>query len=107
MSTQNACELAPGVVDRVKKFRFAKTEDVSALILKVDKAQMTIVEESFHEGTLEALVEDLPENQPRFIVLSFKVSTSVDTKRGSLSMTTAACRTHSCWCTTRHQPQPV
>jgi len=68
-----ACELADDLPARLRKFRFAKTTNTTALILKIDRENLNIVEEELCENvTVEKLAEDLPENQPRFVVLSYK-----------------------------------
>ncbi|KAI9592205.1 hypothetical protein BDF19DRAFT_416456 [Syncephalis fuscata] len=61
------CELSPQVLERLKEFRFMRTDKTCALIFKINPTELLIVEEQFLEDiTLEELVDELPENQPRY-----------------------------------------
>ncbi|CAD6886311.1 unnamed protein product [Tilletia controversa] len=64
----------------LKEFRMAKqtslTKDqpASAFVISIDKTKLVLQEEERHEPiALEDLVEELPENAPRFIVLSYRL----------------------------------
>ncbi|KAI8054423.1 hypothetical protein BDF22DRAFT_742349 [Syncephalis plumigaleata] len=61
------CEVSQEALDRLKKFRFMRTDKMCALIFKIDINNLVINEEEFLEDTtLEDLVDELPENQPRY-----------------------------------------
>ncbi|KAI7872649.1 hypothetical protein BDF14DRAFT_1747119 [Spinellus fusiger] len=70
----STCDIAPELVEKIKKFRFAKyTQGHAAFILKIEREQLSIVEDEVYESiSLEDLVEELPETSPRYIVLSFE-----------------------------------
>ncbi|CAJ0651680.1 13904_t:CDS:2 [Entrophospora sp. SA101] len=68
MST--TCEIDPTVIEKLRKFRFAKKSKKG---LKIDRENLVVVEDEIHDDiTLEELVEELPENAPRYIVLSYE-----------------------------------
>ncbi|KAI9228555.1 MAG: glia maturation factor beta-like protein [Piptocephalis tieghemiana] len=59
-------QISDALLQRLKKFRFAKTESTTALILKINKNDKALEEEEFYEDAdMEELVEELPDNQPR------------------------------------------
>ncbi|XP_030762938.1 glia maturation factor gamma [Sitophilus oryzae] len=69
----NICEITADVKEALKKFRFRKEQDTSALVLKVDREkQQIIIDEEFENISIEDLQENLPGHQPRFIILSYK-----------------------------------
>ncbi|KAI9100426.1 hypothetical protein DFS34DRAFT_648346 [Phlyctochytrium arcticum] len=62
------------VVDAVKAFRFRKAKTNGVIILKVDIENLkVIVDEVIEDADIEALAEELPENSPRYLVLSFEL----------------------------------
>jgi len=68
------CDITQEVKDELRKFRFAKNNESSALILKVDREkQIIVVDEYLEEVSVEELQEQLPSHQPRFIVYSYKM----------------------------------
>jgi len=70
-------DIPKAVKDELKKFRFAKSNGISALVAKVNKRELIIqIEETYNDLTLEELVEELPESSPRYILLSYKFTTN-------------------------------
>lgn len=68
------CDIPQDVKDELKKFRFAKNNESSALILKVNRESQTIViDEHLEDVSVDDLQEQLPSHQPRFIIYSYKM----------------------------------
>ncbi|KZO97875.1 glia maturation factor beta [Calocera viscosa TUFC12733] len=59
----------------LRKFRFARRDAGSAaLVVKINKAKLIMEEqEQFDSISLEDLSEELPENSPRFVLLSYEL----------------------------------
>ncbi|KAG5891060.1 Glia maturation factor gamma [Gonioctena quinquepunctata] len=69
----NICEVTPEVKQILREFRFRKSEDTAAIVLKVDREKQQIILDEQLEGTsIEDLQESLPSHQPRYIVLSYR-----------------------------------
>ncbi|CAH1117564.1 unnamed protein product [Phaedon cochleariae] len=69
----NICEVTQEVKQALKEFRFRKTEDTAALVLKVDREkQQIILDEKLEAILVDDLRESLPGHQPRYIVLSYR-----------------------------------
>ncbi|KAJ1980316.1 hypothetical protein H4R35_001169 [Dimargaris xerosporica] len=62
------CSVDPALVQALDKFRFAKQKaNVAAFVVKIDRKQLSVVEdEIFDDITLEDLVEELPDDAPRY-----------------------------------------
>lgn len=75
MSATSTCEISPELVQKIKDFRFAKYESGNAaFVLSIDRKTLEIVEDEVHDNiSLEDLVEELPENTPRFVILSYEL----------------------------------
>ncbi|CAM0137925.1 hypothetical protein VKS41_001146 [Umbelopsis sp. WA50703] len=75
MSSGNTCDIDDDLVQKLKDFRFKKfSSGNAAFVLKVDKKNLKVVEDEEHDDiSLEDLVEELPENAPRFIILSYEL----------------------------------
>jgi hypothetical protein len=60
--------------DRLKAFRFNRATVSRALILKVDPQRKLIIAdgEEMEDVNLDDLREELPERQPRFVVLTYR-----------------------------------
>ncbi|KAI3644596.1 hypothetical protein MP228_010760 [Amoeboaphelidium protococcarum] len=72
-TNQIICEVPQEITDKLKEFRFRKSKKNAALILKVDKDDFKVKIEQLLDGcTMEDLAEELPDNQPRFVVYSFE-----------------------------------
>lgn len=66
------CDIQDDVKEALRKFRFRKHDNNSALILKVDREKQEIcVDEELESVELEELQEILPSHQPRFIVYRY------------------------------------
>lgn len=71
--TVNICEIKDEVKQALRNFRFRKNKDTAALILKVDREKQQIfIDEQLDDTTIEAIQENLPSHQPRFVILSYK-----------------------------------
>ncbi|KAK9394248.1 glia maturation factor gamma [Crotalus adamanteus] len=61
------CDVDPELIEKLKKFRFQKETNNTALIMKVDKnRQLVVLEEEFQDMSPEQLSHELPERQPRY-----------------------------------------
>ncbi|KAJ7063504.1 hypothetical protein C8F01DRAFT_80108 [Mycena amicta] len=63
------------IKDSLRKFRFARrSQGSAALVIKINKAQLIMEEvEQFDNISIEELAEELPENSPRYVVLSYQL----------------------------------
>ncbi|KAF8586550.1 maturation factor, partial [Ramaria rubella] len=61
--------------DALRKFRFARRSSGSAaMVVKINKQKLIMEEvEQFDSITLEDLAEELPENSPRYVLLSYEL----------------------------------
>ncbi|KAK7467284.1 hypothetical protein VKT23_004341 [Stygiomarasmius scandens] len=66
------------IKDSLRKFRFARrNEGSAALVIKINKAKLIMEEvEQFDSISIEELAEELPENSPRYVVLSYELNHS-------------------------------
>lgn len=74
MSSANVkvCDIQDDVKEALRKFRFRKHDNNSALILKVDREKQEIcVDEELESVEMEDLQDILPSHQPRFIVYRY------------------------------------
>ncbi|KAL1409665.1 hypothetical protein Q8F55_003661 [Vanrija albida] len=63
------------VKDALKEFRFTKSKGNAAISVKIVKATLTMaVDEEFEDQTIEEIAEELPENAPRYILLSHELT---------------------------------
>ncbi|KAG0275237.1 hypothetical protein BGZ96_003874 [Linnemannia gamsii] len=71
----NTCDIDPALIEKLEAFRFAKrSQGNGALICKIDKNKLLIVEDEDEDNlSIEDLAELLPENTPRYIVLSYEL----------------------------------
>ncbi|XP_056649070.1 glia maturation factor beta [Diorhabda carinulata] len=69
----NICSVTPEVKQALKEFRFRKSNDTAALVLKVDREkQEIIIDEKIEDISVDQLQETLPSHQPRYIILSYR-----------------------------------
>ncbi|KAJ7120491.1 hypothetical protein C8R43DRAFT_1136876 [Mycena crocata] len=63
------------IKDSLRKFRFARrNEGSAALVIKINKAKLIMEEvEQFDNISIEELAEELPENSPRYVMLSYQL----------------------------------
>ncbi|KIK98705.1 hypothetical protein PAXRUDRAFT_649675 [Paxillus rubicundulus Ve08.2h10] len=68
-------DIPPALVDSLRKFSFAKrSQGSAAFVVKIDKNKLTMEEEDqFDNISIGDLVEELPENSPRYVVLSYEL----------------------------------
>ncbi|KAH7889408.1 hypothetical protein F5I97DRAFT_1844142 [Phlebopus sp. FC_14] len=61
--------------DSLRKFRFARrSQGSAALVVKIDKTKLVMEEvEQFDNISIEELADELPENSPRYVVLSYEL----------------------------------
>ncbi|KAF8969598.1 hypothetical protein BDZ97DRAFT_1754443 [Flammula alnicola] len=76
MSSQTVLvDIPQAVKDSLRKFRFARRNAGSAaIVIKINKAKLIMEEEEqFDNISIEDLAEELPENSPRYVVLSYEL----------------------------------
>ncbi|PPQ66206.1 hypothetical protein CVT26_011065 [Gymnopilus dilepis] len=76
MSTATALvDIPQEVKDALRKFRFKRrSEGSAAIVIKINKAKLVMEEvEQFDNISIEELAEELPENSPRYVVLSYEL----------------------------------
>ncbi|KAI8988672.1 Rho GTPase activation protein [Pilobolus umbonatus] len=75
VTRHNTCDIDSELVQKLKEFRFAKYDKGNAaFVLKINPKTLMIIEDEVYDDiSLEDLVDELPENTPRFIVLSYEV----------------------------------
>jgi len=68
-------DIPQAIKDSLRKFRFAKRSTGNdALVIKINKAELIMEEvEQFENISIEELAEELPENSPRYVVLSYEL----------------------------------
>jgi len=71
-------DVPQSIKDTLRKFRFARRNAGSAaLIVKINKQKLVMEEvEQFDDISIEDLAEELPENSPRYVVLSYELNHS-------------------------------
>ncbi|KAF9913793.1 hypothetical protein BX616_009559 [Lobosporangium transversale] len=71
----STCDIDPSLVQKIEAFRFAnRSQGNAALICKIDKNKLLIEEDDDLESVnMEELAEQLPENTPRYVVLSYEL----------------------------------
>jgi len=68
-------DIPQAIKDSLRKFRFARRNAGSAaLVIKINKGKLVMEEvEQFENISIEELAEELPENSPRYVVLSYEL----------------------------------
>ncbi|KAG6833091.1 hypothetical protein H0H87_011502 [Tephrocybe sp. NHM501043] len=76
MSSTATVDIPQSIKDTLRKFRFARRSSGSAaLVIKINKAKLVLEEvEQFDNISVEELAEELPENSPRYVVLSYELN---------------------------------
>ncbi|KAL0066461.1 hypothetical protein AAF712_006504 [Marasmius tenuissimus] len=71
-------DIPQSVKDSLRKFRFARrNEGSAAIVIKINKQKLIMEEvEQFDNVSMEELAEELPENSPRYVVLSYELNHS-------------------------------
>ncbi|KXN74394.1 glia maturation factor beta [Conidiobolus coronatus NRRL 28638] len=69
-----SCKIPTEVIQAARKFRFLKNPGhYSGLILKINKETSTVeVDENLIDCDLEEIIEELPDDAPRYVLLSYK-----------------------------------
>ncbi|EPQ28344.1 uncharacterized protein PFL1_04171 [Pseudozyma flocculosa PF-1] len=75
MSTTTTVDIPASVLEETKRFRLSKSSSagLAALVYKIEKKSLCLVVEDRIEGALEDVLEELPENSPRFLVVSYQL----------------------------------
>uniref|UniRef100_A0A0M3JWI5 Glia maturation factor, beta (inferred by orthology to a zebrafish protein) n=1 Tax=Anisakis simplex TaxID=6269 RepID=A0A0M3JWI5_ANISI len=61
----------------LQQFRFSKSRNTNALILKIDRNdQKLLIDERLEDCTIEEICDELPSQQPRYILISYKLTHS-------------------------------
>lgn len=67
------CDIDPELKEKLKLFRFRKAKTNAAIIMKVDKTrQMIVLDEEYEDYSVDQVREELPENQPRYVLYSYE-----------------------------------
>ncbi|RXK36662.1 hypothetical protein M231_06049 [Tremella mesenterica] len=67
-------EIPVDVKDALRKFRFKKATATTAISIKIIKAKLTMaVDEEFSDLSIEEIAEELPENSPRYVIISHEL----------------------------------
>ncbi|KIO13652.1 hypothetical protein M404DRAFT_12555 [Pisolithus tinctorius Marx 270] len=71
-------DIPPELKSSLRKFRFAKrSQGHAALVVKIDRNELIMKEEEQYDNiSIEELAEELPENSPRYVVLSYELKHS-------------------------------
>ncbi|GLB34577.1 putative cofilin/tropomyosin-type actin-binding protein [Lyophyllum shimeji] len=69
-------DIPQSIKDSLRKFRFARRNAGSAaIVIKINKVKLVMEEvEQFDDISIEELAEELPENAPRYVVLSYELT---------------------------------
>jgi len=72
--TSHTVDIPQSIKESLRKFRFSlRNAGSAAAVFKVNKLELIMEEvEQFDDISIEDLVEELPENAPRFIILSYE-----------------------------------
>ncbi|KAG7092717.1 hypothetical protein E1B28_009047 [Marasmius oreades] len=81
-------DIPQSIKDSLRKFRFARrNEGSAALVIKINKQKLVMEEvEQFDSISIDELAEELPENSPRYVVLSYELNHSDGRKSFPLVM---------------------
>lgn len=76
MSSTHTVDIPQSLKDSLRKFRFSRRNAGSAaIIVKINKQKLVMEEvEQFDNISIEELAEELPENSPRFVVISHELN---------------------------------
>jgi hypothetical protein len=77
MSMSQTVDIPPELKTRLEKFRFTRKKSGdghAALVVKVNKKKLIIEEDAYHDSiSIEDLAEDLPEMNPRYVIVSYEL----------------------------------
>uniref|UniRef100_A0A0P4WBS4 ADF-H domain-containing protein n=1 Tax=Scylla olivacea TaxID=85551 RepID=A0A0P4WBS4_SCYOL len=76
--TMPLCTINPDLKESMRKFRFRRATTNAAIIMKVDQVTSEIILEEEVEGLedAEALRSSIPDTQPRYVLISWKIEHS-------------------------------
>ncbi|ORX35030.1 hypothetical protein BD324DRAFT_633654 [Kockovaella imperatae] len=67
-------DIPQDVQDALKKFRFKKVKGLSALSVKIVKKDLALaVDEELDVDSVEEVADELPENAPRYVLISYEL----------------------------------
>ncbi|KAJ2388945.1 hypothetical protein GGI23_005942 [Coemansia sp. RSA 2559] len=68
------CTIAPDVLEGVKQFRLQKPgANMQVYVAKIDRNSHTVVhDETFEDIGFEDLIDELPEDAPRYVIVSYR-----------------------------------
>ncbi|KAG0331666.1 hypothetical protein BG004_001549 [Podila humilis] len=71
----STCEIDPALLEKIEAFRFSKRNQGSAAIVCTINKNKLLIELDYEENSieLEDLAENLPDNIPRYIILSYEL----------------------------------
>ncbi|SPO22419.1 related to Glia maturation factor, beta [Ustilago trichophora] len=76
-SSSSTIDIPSVLLEKVRKFRLTPSKaPITAQVFKIDKKTLTLqLEEELNSGLtcVEDLVEELPENSPRFLIVNYKL----------------------------------
>ncbi|PWZ03271.1 glia maturation factor beta [Testicularia cyperi] len=77
-SSSSTIDIPGTVLEKVRKFRLKPSKrDITAQVFKIDKKSLTLeLEDEYLDNldSLDDLIEELPENSPRFIIATKKLN---------------------------------
>ncbi|XP_076442630.1 glia maturation factor gamma-like [Babylonia areolata] len=72
MASLQICSISEELKEKMKKFKFRKEQNNAAIILKINKETQSVEEEEDYEDLdVDELQNELPEHQPRYVLLSY------------------------------------
>ncbi|KAK4686993.1 hypothetical protein P7C73_g3125, partial [Tremellales sp. Uapishka_1] len=74
MTSQHTVDIPLTVKEELKKFRFNNRNGNAALSVKIVRASLSMaVDEELKDISIEEIAEELPENSPRYVILSHEL----------------------------------
>ena len=71
-SSHTTCQVPDEIVQTFKKFKARKNPANCAIILKINKAELTVeVEDSLDDVLMDDLLMEMPDTTPRFVIYRF------------------------------------
>ncbi|KAJ2520181.1 hypothetical protein H4217_002223 [Coemansia sp. RSA 1939] len=72
-SASVTCTIAPEVLEDLNKFRLKKSSDsMQVYVAKIDRDSHTVIhDETFEDISFDELIEELPDDSPRYVVVSY------------------------------------
>ncbi|CAF1286694.1 unnamed protein product [Rotaria socialis] len=74
MASMSPCTIEQDVLDAMKKFRRLSNKSTMAILLRCDmKTNQVVIDKEFKDLSVEALIDELPSREPRFILHSHEL----------------------------------